>query len=102
MQEQPTETGTVKWFNERRGFGFIMRAGKEDIFVHYTEIKSKQRRCSYQADMKFDNTPGVPTDPMHYVYAELGDDFAKLAEMTDEELEKFMDPENRYPGSYHG
>jgi CspA family cold shock protein len=32
------ETGTVKWFDERKGYGFIDRENGEDIFVHYTQI----------------------------------------------------------------
>ena len=32
------ETGTVKWFNAQKGYGFIQRAEGKDVFVHYTAI----------------------------------------------------------------
>jgi len=32
--------GTVKWFNEKKGYGFLSQENGNDVFVHYTSIKS--------------------------------------------------------------
>ncbi len=34
------QTGTVKWFNDEKGFGFITPASGDDLFVHFKAIKS--------------------------------------------------------------
>ncbi|GER68112.1 cold-shock protein [Weizmannia acidilactici] len=35
------EHGTVKWFNNEKGYGFIEREGGGDVFVHYTAIQGE-------------------------------------------------------------
>ena len=34
------ETGTVKWFNDKKGFGFITRETGDDLFVHFNSIET--------------------------------------------------------------
>jgi CspA family cold shock protein len=36
-----TSTGTVKWFNEAKGFGFIEQESGPDVFAHFSAIKSE-------------------------------------------------------------
>ncbi len=43
-------TGTVKWFNDKKGFGFISIEGGEDIFVHHTAIQSDGFRTLEEGD----------------------------------------------------
>jgi cold shock protein len=35
------QTGTIKWFNDQKGFGFIERNEGDDVFVHYSNIQSE-------------------------------------------------------------
>ena len=42
--------GTVKWFNESKGFGFLSREDGSDVFVHHTEIKAEGFRTLNEGD----------------------------------------------------
>lgn len=37
-------TGTVKWFNDEKGYGFIERPGDKDVFVHHSAINGSGRK----------------------------------------------------------
>ena len=53
------ETGTVKWFNDAKGFGFIARQGGEDVFVHFTAINANGRRSLAEGqNVQFEVTSG--------------------------------------------
>ena len=52
-------TGTVKWFNDAKGFGFITMEGGEDVFVHFSAIQSKGfRTLAEGAQVEFDVVQG--------------------------------------------
>ena len=38
------ETGTVKWFDNAKGFGFIVRESGDDVFVHFSSIRGEGYR----------------------------------------------------------
>jgi cold shock protein len=53
------EQGTVKWFNDAKGFGFLSRANGGDVFVHYSAIKSDGFRSLQEGQaVEFDVVKG--------------------------------------------
>ena len=45
-----TEQGTVKWFNDAKGYGFIVRERGADVFVHHASIISEGHRTLAEGD----------------------------------------------------
>lgn len=45
------ETGHVKWFNEKKGFGFIVNQHGDDIFVHYKDIQGGGFKTLHENDL---------------------------------------------------
>ena len=57
------QTGTVKWFNDAKGFGFITRETGPDVFVHHTAIQANGfRTLSEGQRVEFEVTRGPKGD----------------------------------------
>jgi len=56
-------SGTVKWFDPKKGYGFILNKGGKDVFVHYSSIEGEGFRCLKDKQMvdyeEFDSGKGL-------------------------------------------
>ena len=50
-----TKTGSVKWFNDAKGFGFITTDDNQDVFVHHSEIQGEGFRA-LEEDQRVEST----------------------------------------------
>ena len=63
-------TGTVKWFNAEKGYGFISREGGSDVFVHYSAIEGAGYRSLEEGQrVEFEVTSGPKGDQAQNVRA---------------------------------
>ena len=59
QQEFQVASGTVKWFNEAKGFGFISQPEGEDVFVHFSAIAGEGFKTLAEGEaLEFDVTRG--------------------------------------------
>ncbi len=59
LKEYAVARGTVKWFNEAKGFGFISQQGGEDVFVHFSAIQADGFRTLAEGEtVEFDVQKG--------------------------------------------
>ena len=61
-------TGTVKFFNDERGFGFISREDGDDVFVHHSNVQGDGHRTLAVGDrVEFETAPGRKGEEAHNV-----------------------------------
>jgi CspA family cold shock protein len=65
------ENGTVKWFNVKKGYGFITRDQGDDVFVHFRNIEGEGRRSITDGDrvsfVVINGTKGLQADQVNSI-----------------------------------
>ncbi len=60
--------GTVKWFNDNKGYGFIAAEGQQDVYVHHTAIEGRGFRTLHEGEeVEFEIRPGERGDEAAHV-----------------------------------
>ncbi|MBU1131036.1 cold-shock protein [Patescibacteria group bacterium] len=59
-------TGVVKWFNSRKGYGFIKTEDEHDVFVHFSSIVGKGHRSLEEGDKVFFDLEQTPRGPQAF------------------------------------
>lgn len=67
----PREIGRVKWFDKRKGYGFIQREGKSDIFIHFTQVRREPQTLHDDEQVEFTPVPGEKGPEAHDVVVTL-------------------------------
>ncbi|MCB1058701.1 MAG: cold shock domain-containing protein [Calditrichaeota bacterium] len=63
-----SDTGVVKWFSQKKGFGFIESSSGAEIFVHYSSIQGRGYRVLEPGDrVKYETVPGPKGDQAFHV-----------------------------------
>ncbi|MCI0499254.1 MAG: cold-shock protein [Planctomycetales bacterium] len=72
--------GTVKWFDPKKGFGFVLNDEGVDVFVHYTSIEKEGFRCLRTGqEVEFEEIPsgkGLHGKTVKILSASAGEDTA--------------------------
>ncbi len=70
-EEEPMPTGTVKWFKNEKGYGFIAQDGGNDVFVHFSSIMTEGFKTLNEGDrVEFEviqGDKGLKADKVHKI-----------------------------------
>lgn len=53
-EDGPRERGRVKWFDPEKGYGFLVRPSKEDLFVHHTEVQGEPAEMTPNSEVEYE------------------------------------------------
>ena len=76
--------GTVKWFDPKKGFGFVVNSDGKDVFVHYTSIGGEGFRCLRNGQVveydQFETDKGLQGKGVQIVEVQAGSEAARQDE----------------------